>query len=210
MAVKIDGTLGIDKIKDGSVTSSDLVDSINLPGSPTVATPTPGTNSNKLATTAYVDGKMVLGTSITSTSGTSIDFTGIPSWVKKITIMFNSVSTNGSSLKIIQLGSGSVVTSGYLSGHGYGGVNSAGFNTTTGFGIGAATAGDIWSGHMLVTLLSGFTYVSSNCIGYSSNNSMGVGGGVITTSGLVDRIRITTVNGTDTFDSGSINIIYEG
>jgi hypothetical protein len=64
MAVKIDGTLGIDKIKDGSVTSSDLIDSINLPGSPTVATPAPGTNSNQLATTAFA-----YGTSSKATNG---------------------------------------------------------------------------------------------------------------------------------------------
>jgi hypothetical protein len=28
-------------------------------------------------------------------------------------------------------------------------------------------------------------------------------------SATLDRIRITTVNGTDTFDAGSINILYE-
>jgi hypothetical protein len=63
MTVKIDGTLGIDKIKDGSVTSSDLVDSINLPGAPTVATATAGTKNNQLATTAFAYGALSAGTS---------------------------------------------------------------------------------------------------------------------------------------------------
>jgi hypothetical protein len=31
-----------------------------------------------------------------------------------------------------------------------------------------------------------------------------------TLAGTLDRIRITTVNGTDTFDAGQINILYEG
>jgi hypothetical protein len=36
------------------------------------------------------------------------------------------------------------------------------------------------------------------------------GAGSVTLSATLDRIRITTVNGTDTFDAGSINIAYEG
>ena len=33
--------------------------------------------------------------------------------------------------------------------------------------------------------------------------------GRVTLSGALDRVRVTTVNGTDTFDAGSINILYE-
>lgn len=35
-------------------------------------------------------------------------------------------------------------------------------------------------------------------------------GGKKATSATLDRVRITTVNGTDTFDAGTINIAYEG
>jgi hypothetical protein len=38
------------------------------------------------------------------------------------------------------------------------------------------------------------------------NNSIG---GFVPLSGTLDRVRITTANGTDTFDAGSINILYE-
>jgi len=37
----------------------------------------------------------------------------------------------------------------------------------------------------------------------------GYGAGTKTISGVLDRIRLTTVNGTDTFDAGSVNILYE-
>jgi hypothetical protein len=211
MTVKIDGTLGIDKIKDGSVTSSDLIDSINLPGSPTVATATPGTKNNQLATTAYVDGKMVLGTSVATTSGTSIDFTGIPSWVKRVTIMFNGLSTNGTSYKIVQIGSGSVVTSGYTATNSYiTNTNVCGaWNPATGFSFGDNGTSNNISGQITIILLSGNTYISSNVFGWANAESS-VGGGSVTVNGIIDRVRITTVNGTDAFDAGSINIMYEG
>jgi len=81
---------------------------------------------------------LVSGTSQASTSGTSIDFTGIPSWVKRITVMFNGVSTNGTSNKQIQLGdSGGFETTGYLGASvqltDAASVNAA--TITTGFGI---------------------------------------------------------------------------
>lgn len=34
-------------------------------------------------------------------------------------------------------------------------------------------------------------------------------GGTISLAGALDNVRLTTVNGTDTFDAGSINILYE-
>jgi hypothetical protein len=182
-----------------------------LTGIPTAPTATARTNNTQIANTAYVDGKMVLSTSVATTSGTSIDFTGIPSWVRRVTIIFSGVSTNGTSSVIVQIGSGSVVTSGYLSGHGIGGVGTAGYNTTTGFGILAgASAAHVIHGHMTITLFTGNTYTSSHSTGYSDGAYNGAGGGTVTANGAIDRIRLTTVNGTDAFDAGSINIMYEG
>ena len=145
------------------------------------------------------------GTAVASTSGTSIDFTGIPSWVKRITVMFNGVSTNGSSNTQIQIGSGSFVTTGYVSTVGGAGTATA----TTGFvnGIGYV-ASDSRSGAITLSLLGSNIWVASGVITsatapeYSAGNSPALGG-------TLDRIRITTVNGTDTFDAGSVNILYE-
>lgn len=61
----------------------------------------------------YVGG-LTSGTAVATTSGTSIDFTGIPSWAKKITVMFSAVSTNGTSPIQVQIGAGSVSNSGYV------------------------------------------------------------------------------------------------
>ena len=159
-------------------------------------------------------GAFVAGTAVASTSGTSIDFTSIPSWVKRITVMFNGVSGNGSSAPIIQIGSGSVSTSGYTSvGIFAGATNNAGGSAyTTGFGIPAGNATNLMYGHFVLTLLSSNTWVCSAVI---TANTGGVyygfncGGVSPALGGTLDRVRITTVNGTDTFDAGSINILYE-
>ena len=149
------------------------------------------------------------GTAVASTSGTSIDFTGIPSTVKRITVMFNSVSTNGSSNLMIQVGSSSISTSGYVSSGWTTNTNNA--NSTAGLlvtGTSASTYG--WSGIALICLLSSNTWTFSASTSYQATSAMSIGAGLSPAlSGTLDRIRITTVNGTDTFDAGSINILYE-
>jgi hypothetical protein len=154
------------------------------------------------------------GTAVASTSGTSIDFTSIPSWVKRITVMFNGVSLSGSSNYLIQIGAGSITSSGYVSGSTYQGsanvvgniVSTAGFAVSSGAG-----AANVISGSVVLLSVGGNIWVSNHTMGL---NSSGVGysfsgGGNLSLGGTLDRVRITTVNGTDTFDAGSINILYE-
>lgn len=147
------------------------------------------------------------GTAVATTSGTLIDFTGIPSWVKRITVMFNNVSLSGTSDILIQIGAGSVVTTGYASGSST--SNNVNRNATTGFNIlaGAAVIGSY--GHLQLTLITGNTWVSSHQTTLQGTVVSAVGGGAVTLSGTLDRVRITTVNGTDTFDAGSINLLWE-
>lgn len=154
-------------------------------------------------------GSLTLGTAQNSTSGTSIDFTGIPSWVKRVTVMFNGVSTSGVTNYLIQVGAGSVQATGYSSYVIAAGTGVAG--VTAGFPIGSGSAGNTWTGIIAINLLSGSTWIFQmpsliNVAGSTTNT----GGGSVTLSGTLDRVRITTVNGTDTFDAGSINILYEG
>jgi hypothetical protein len=155
-------------------------------------------------------GRMVLGTAQNTTSGTSIDFTGIPSWVKRVTLMFNQVSTSGVSNPLVQLGAGSVTTSGYLVTSTL--IGSANTAYTAGFGFPSAAAVNIFYGHMVFTLMGSNLWAGSICMGLNqSGTAFGIeGAGNITLSGALDRIRLTTVNGTDTFDAGSVNILYEG
>lgn len=154
---------------------------------------------------------LVSGTSVASTSGTSIDFTSIPLWVKRITMMFNGVSTNGTSLIQIQLGdSGGVETTSYSSGAWTSNTTNA--NATTGFIIHGtnASAARVWDGAYTIVLQDAAnTWVSTGMCNSLNDNSQSIGIGRKQLSATLDRVRITTVNGTDTFDLGSINILYE-
>ncbi len=182
----------------------------------------PATASNFVATmpagtgTVSVNGvssNIVSGTSQASTSGTSIDFTGIPSWVKRITVMFNGVSTNGTSPIQLQIGAGSVTTSGYTSqtlAAQATASSSSGTTSTTGFAvISAAIAAYIYSGTVQLVNITGNTWVSNGNLIDTTAVRGSLSSGSLTLSGTLDRVRITTVNGTDTFDAGSINILYE-
>lgn len=156
-------------------------------------------------------GVLTSGTAQASTSGTSIDFTGIPSWVKRITVMFNGFSTNGSSNYLIQIGSGSVTSSGYTGATAYTGAATGASVFTAGFGIPAGGALNVTYGHVIITAMGSNAWVASICAGDNAGGTgyAWVGGGSVTLSGTLDRVRITTSNGTDTFDAGSINILYE-
>jgi hypothetical protein len=158
-----------------------------------------------------VNSAIVSGTAVASTSGTSIDFTGIPSWVKRITVMFSGVSTNGNSDPLVQIGAGSVTASGYSSVASYVATPTATSTATStiGFNIRDANAAAVRNGHMTISNVSGNTWVSSHTICDLPNGTSCVGAGGVTLAGTLDRVRITTVNGTDTFDAGSINILYE-
>ena len=156
---------------------------------------------------------ITLGTPVDSTSGTAIDFTSIPAGTKKITINFAGVSTNNTSPIIVQIGdSGGVETSGYLGAGAYVGASSGASNFTTGFPAhNAPGAANVIHGSVVIELenAASFKWVSHHSLGYSGNAFALVGGGSKTLSAELDRIRITTVGGTDTFDAGEINISYE-
>ena len=171
------------------------------------------TLTNKTLSSPLTMGTSVLtsGTSQATTSGTFVDFTGIPSWVKRITVMFNGVSTSGTANIQIQLGdSGGLETTGYTSSSGQTVHANTGFvaSSTTGFNICTTAAACIVCGSMTILNISGSIWVSSHSAAITSAVTI-CGGGTKTLSGTLDRIRITTVGGTDTFDAGSVNILYE-
>lgn len=148
-----------------------------------------------------------------TTSGTSIDFTDIPAGVKRITLMLNGVSTSGTSLPMVQIGdSGGIETTGYLSSTTYIKASSGvTVNGTTGFRLtGAHAATSLLGGVMTLVLLDAATntWSVSSIVGNSATNETGWGGGSKALTGTLDRIRLTTVGGTDTFDAGLVNIMY--
>jgi hypothetical protein len=157
-----------------------------------------------------VNSAIVSGTAVASTSGTSINFTGIPSWAKKVTVMFSGVSTSGTSPLQIQIGdSGGVETTGYLSGA-WTGASNYQTGITTGFVLNGSTVAAVaYHGNITICNLNSNTWSSSHSLGASGGSYHCLGGGSKDLSATLDRVRITTINGTDTFDAGSINILYE-
>jgi hypothetical protein len=147
-----------------------------------------------------------------TTSGTSIDFTGIPSWAKRITLMLGVVSTSGTSDLLVQGGAGSIDTATYndvvsgIVGTAVGSttVTTIGFRLTP-----SVTAATTNSGQLVMTLIGSNRWAVTHTL-TRNDGIVAIGGGDKLFSGTLDRIRLTTVNGTDTFDGGSMNILCEG
>jgi len=154
------------------------------------------------------------GTAV-SASSTSVDFTSIPSWVKRITVMFDGVSTSSTSFEIIQIGdSGGIETTGYA---GACAIVSNGNSTgvtqlSSGFMFQNGGSGSyLISGSIVLTSLNASTntWTASGSVAPAGSLNVHTVGGSKSLSATLDRVRITTVNGTDTFDAGTINILYE-
>jgi len=162
-------------------------------------------------TMAKVEDKLVLGTAYTFTgTETFKDFTGIPSWAKRITVMFNGVSTSGTSLLIVQIGDGTIQSTGYV-GSSTVADASIGYSAySSGFIVcDALVSTQNCRGAMEILSFSTTAYVEKHAISMNSADATSIGAGSKTLSATIDRIRITTVNGTDLFDAGSINIMWE-
>ena len=202
---------------NGSTSGYTQLDSPAVGGNNTLLLPAGNGTANQILRNGGTAGsleftdKIVSGTAVASTSGTSINFTGIPSWVKRVTVMLSGVSTNGTSNPMIQIGtSGGVETSGYLGATGYTGTGNAAGNFTTGFGLSFGTGtGTVFYGVALITSMGSNLWAFGYSGAFSSSANSLSGGGSKTLSGTLDRVRITTVTGTNTFDAGSINILYE-
>jgi hypothetical protein len=171
---------------------------------PTLTSPTfAGTPTGSIITS---------GTAVASTSGTSIDFTSVPSWVKRVTVMFSEVSTNGTSAPLIQLGdAGGFEITGYVStAMQVSTATPSTTNSTAGFIVSSLLAANIISGTYTFYLIDGATYAwVGNGVFKASTVITSFSSGSKSLSDTLTQIRITTVNGTDTFDAGSINILYE-
>lgn len=179
---------------------------------PTVATQAE-VNAMTSTTTALTPNtnQLVLGTMQASTSGTSIDFTGIPAGVRRITVMLNGISTNGTSDYMLQIGdSGGLEATGYLGSAGSSGPSELAF--TTGFGISnAASAAQVLHGAGTLTLMDSATnlWAWSGTFGRSDAGRVHFAGGSKALSATLDRVSVTTAGGVNTFDAGNINILYE-
>lgn len=162
-------------------------------------------------------GAITSGTAQASTSGTSLTFSGIPSWAKRITVMFNNIATSASAPVVIQLGtSGGIVTTGYAGSSGTirSGAVSSGITQTNSsyFNLYAevSTLGEAYSGSITICNINSNTWTENGVL--ASNNSLRIGcsGGYVALGGVLTQLKITTTTGTDTFTNGLVNILYEG
>jgi len=147
-------------------------------------------------------------------SGLNVDFTGIPSWVRRITVMFDGISLNGNTDNLIQIGdSGGFEVTGYVSSSNFlnGGVQSGSAFSVGGFSLLNGSLNNVITGSVVIVNISGNTWIATGL--YNLENATGytlMTAGKKTLSDTLTQVRITTVNGTSTFDAGSINIMYEG
>lgn len=167
-----------------------------------------------MRTTLGVNAAKATFAAVATTSGTSIDFTSIPAGVTRITVNLNGVSTSGTAIPYLQLGdSGGVETTGYL-GTRTVLANAAAVTVsseTAAFAWGGGSAANVFHGSLVLTLVNAATnvWVCSGNIAYSNATGLTIVAGSKPLSATLDRVRLTTSNGTDTFDAGSANISWE-
>lgn len=151
-----------------------------------------------------------IGTNTATTSGTSVDFaSSLPAGIKKITVVLNDVSTSGTSHKLLQLGdSGGIENTAYISTSGRLDGSTDITSSTAGFVI--YTQGATDTAAVVITLfnVTGNTWIASHAGSLAAARGI-FGGGSKSLSATLDRLRLTTVGGADTFDAGSINIFYD-
>jgi hypothetical protein len=196
-----------------SYTSGDLP---YASGSTTISKLGIGTNGQSLVVSSGAPAwgsSIVLGTTTATTSGTSVSFSSIPSWVRQVVILFNGVSTNGTSSLRVRIGpSGGVETSGYNV------VSTTQVTTsinsqapTTGIDLDDGTASAaVRHGTITLTLedASNNVWAIAGQLSQSDAQRFMQVAGTKALAGPLSIITITTVNGTDTFDAGSVNIAY--
>jgi hypothetical protein len=206
MPITINGSgtvtgLSVDGLPAGTVGSATLTDLGVATGDIAASAVTPAKLSQP-----FTQMTAVAYTSFTTT--TYNDFTGIPSWVKRITVMFNGVSLSSTAHLLVQIGSGSITSSGYVASSSFAGTTgAAGSTSTAGYILHMGNAAYAAYGSLVITNVSSNIWVASGVIQPTSSFSS-QGAGQVSLGGALDRVRITS-NSTDTFDAGSVNVMYE-
>ena len=147
-----------------------------------------------------------------TTTGTSVTFNSIPNWVRRVTVMFNDVSTDNTSPLLVKLGTGGgIASTGYAStGARLAAAGTTVDSSTAGFLINSTSAADAVSGTLVISAVdpTNYIYAADHTVKDGTTAVM-TGAGNVTLGNLMTQLSITTVTGTSNFDAGSINVLYE-
>lgn len=150
------------------------------------------------------------GTAAATTSGTEVDFTSLPTGIRKITLVLNQVSINATNNVFVRLSTGGTfATTGYESQamRIQDAASSASVTDTTQFVIvNNDNAGRLWTGSFTWHNITGNVWVMNGSCNSDGTARAMVSGGVITLGGVLDGFRLLT---TGAFDNGQVNIFYE-
>lgn len=174
--------------------------------SPTLTSPT---MSGAVVSTMASSVITIYGTSQTA-SGSAVNFTGIPSWVKRITVQINGLSYAAAGQGILRIGSSAtLVTTGYTSNCVV--SNSTAVSTsaqTDGFGqLNTSAAATTINGVYILTSMGSNTWNFCSQVFRTTDNTGVTGTGFIALAGALDVLSLVATS--STFDAGTINILYE-
>lgn len=173
--------------------------------SPAVA----GSNTQTLVAATGTLAPLIAATAQTA-SGSSVDFTGIPSWVKRITVTLTDISFAAAGAGRIRLGtSGGLVSTGYTTANTAIATGGNTFGTITDgvASISTNSAAVVVTGQFIIVNVTGNTWQSNGFSTRAADSITNVSTGYIALSGTLDRLSLVAT--TSTFDAGTINILYE-
>lgn len=144
--------------------------------------------------------------SVNTTSGTAIDFTGLPSGVNRVTLNLYNVGMTAQYRLLVQLGdSGGIEASGYFASSAH---TAGGQYSTNGFPITRTVTSNVTSGIMILTRVTGNQWVSTHSTTRDTAGSGAFGGGHKTLSGELTQLRLTRAT-SGNFDQGNVSLSYE-
>lgn len=199
--------VGVGTGKAYRVNSLGLSGSVVLPVSPTITSPTiTGAVMNTMASS------VLTSKTAQAASGATVSFTGIPSWAKRITVLLSGVVTVSTGLPAIRAGAGSYEATGYSSTNNAIGATSvtSSLSATTSWDLqNSGGSAQVYSGQLVITRLEGYLYTIAGQIMYGTNGSAALTTGYKTFSGDISQLQLRMSTGADTFNGGTINIMYE-
>lgn len=208
--VKLDAAL-VAKINGAlQTTGGTMTGAIVLPGNATnTLEAVPKQQAESIATAAAADRLQYSLTATQTATGLVVDFTSIPAWADRVTVMFTELSTNGTFNPIIQIGDSAFKTTGYAGSQTLLTSGVAVSNFSTGFQLGGANATSIRNGFFTIVRRGANTWVANGVTGFSDSAGIAILAGYVELTGALERIRFSA-GGTDQFDNGTLSVLIEG